>query len=219
MNAAFSGIRASFLPEFPRAAGNFAGVKEAPDCRILWSESMHDGLISDRRVRIVKLLPCLGSTPRHAAAAAVNVVGSGDRNRSPPAELLVEVDHLGALLKADDDVEIGALVAAEGDRFLDVIGDAGALSRSVEDDAYRKRLLAEDRLIGAGDGDKILEVYRIGLRRRAALGDDDDVEDQSHRVTAIHALGLGLAQQTVERNIIWATLGGGAEHRGVGERP
>src|SRR6266446_75606 len=112
MNAAFSGIRASFLPEFPRAAGNFAGVKEAPDCRILWSESMHDGLISDRRVRIVKLLPCLGSTPRHAAAAAVNVVGSGDRNRSPPAELLVEVDHLGALLKADDDVEIGALFAA-----------------------------------------------------------------------------------------------------------
>src|SRR3984893_12444236 len=119
-------------------------------------------------------------------------------SRSPPAKALVEVDHLGALLKADDDVEIRALAAAERDRFLDVIGDAGALSRSVEDDPYRKRLFAEDRLIGAGDGDEILEVHRIGLRRRAALGNDDDVEDQSLRVAAVFALGLGLAEQAVE---------------------
>src|SRR3984893_6219222 len=115
-------------------------------------------------------------------------------SRSPPAKALVEVDHLGALLKADDDVEIGALTAAERDRFLDVIGDAGALSRSVEDDAYWKRLLAEDRLIGAGDRDEILEIHRIALRRRAALGNDDNVEDQSHRIAAVDALGLSLAQ-------------------------
>src|SRR6266446_3598996 len=218
MNAAFSGIRANFLPEFPRAAGNFAGVKEAPDCRILWSESMHDGLISNRRVRIANLLPCLGSIPRHAAAAAVNLV-AGDGNRSAPAELLVEVDHFRALLKADDDVEIGALAAAERDRFLDVIGDAGALPRSVEDDAYRKRPLAEDRLIGAGDGNEILEVHRIDLGGRAALGDDDYVEDQSHCVAAVHALGVGLAQRTVEGHVVRAMLGSRAEHRGVGERP
>src|SRR6266536_2746545 len=100
-------------------------------------------------------------------------------SRSPSAEFFVEVDDLRALLKADDDVEAGALAAAERDRFLDVIGDAGTPPRSVEDDPYRKRPLAEDRLIGAGDGDEILEVRRIGLSRRAPLGDDDDVEDQS----------------------------------------
>src|SRR5437016_11873933 len=84
--------------------------------------------------------------PGGAASARIN-------SRSATAELLVEVDDLRALLKADDDVEIGALAAAERDGFLDVIGDAGAPSRSVKGDAYRKRLLAEDRLIGAGDGD------------------------------------------------------------------
>src|SRR6267378_2334643 len=163
---------------------------------------------------------------RPAAGAAASesamqfmAAASGERNRSASAELLVEVDHFGTLLEADEDVEIGALAAAEGDRFLDVIGDAGAFLRRVEDDAYRKRLLAEDRLIGAGDGDEILEVRRIGLRSRAALGDDDDVEDQSHRVAAVHALGVGLAQQTVEGDVVRATLGSRAEHGGVSERP
>src|SRR5438874_13718456 len=84
-------------------------------------------------------------------------------SRSPPAELLVEVDDLRALLKADDDVEIGALATAERDRLLDVIGDAGASARSVESNPDRKRALAENRLIGPGDGNEVLEVDRIGL--------------------------------------------------------
>src|SRR6266851_5216785 len=97
--------------------------------------------------------------------------------------MFVEVDHLRALLEADNDAEIGALAAAERDRLLDVIGDARTLLRRVKDDAYRERPLAEDRLIGAGDGDEILEIHRIGLRGRAAFADDDDVGErpQDHR--------------------------------------
>src|SRR5215468_3991362 len=124
------------------------------------------------------------------------------RARSATAEVLVEVDHLRALLEADNDAEIGPIVAAERDRLLDVVRDAGALLRRIEDNAYRKRPFAQDRLIGAGDGDEILEVYRISLRRRAAFADDDDFERHSHRVTGIFALDVSLAQQSVKGDVV-----------------
>src|SRR6266851_7773176 len=133
--------------------------------------------------------------------------------------MFIEVDHLRALLEADNDAEIGALAAAERDRLLDVIGDARTLLRRVKDDAYRKRPFAEDRLIGAGDGYEILEVDRIGLRGRSAFADDDDVEDHSHRIAGVFALDVGLAHQTVECDVVRAALSGGAEYGGIGERP
>src|SRR5207245_57099 len=114
---------------------------------------------------------------------------------SATAEMLVEVDHLRALLEADNNAEIGALAAAERDRFFDVIGDARTLLRRVKGDAYGERPLAEDRLIGAGHGYEILKVDRIGFRGRAAFADHDDVQDHSHRVAGILALDVGLANQ------------------------
>src|SRR5436309_844310 len=83
--------------------------------------------------------------------------------RGPPAEstsaeVAVEVDDFGVLLKAEHDAEIAGSAAAERDRFLDMIGDAGALGVGGDRDADREGPLAEDRLVGAGHRDKILQV-------------------------------------------------------------
>ena len=51
---------------------------------------------------------------------------------SAAAEVFVEVDDFGALLKAEENVEVGTLAAVERDRFLDVIGDAGAFLGALE---------------------------------------------------------------------------------------
>src|SRR5689334_20185344 len=59
------------------------------------------------------------------------------RRKSASAEVFVEVDDLGALLKAEQDVEVGALAAVERDRFLNVVGDPGAFLGALEDDADR----------------------------------------------------------------------------------
>ena len=63
--------------------------------------------------------------------------------------MLVEVDDFGALLKAEQDVEVGPFAAAERDCFLDVIGDAGAFLVPLKNDADREWSLADDRLIGS----------------------------------------------------------------------
>src|SRR5215472_906274 len=135
------------------------------------------------------------------------------------AKTLVEIDDLGALLKPEIEGQIGSLAAAERYRLLDVVGDAGALPRRVEDDAYRELPFAEDRLIGAGCRHEILEVYRIALCRRATFTNHDDVKHHAHCVAAVFAFELGLAQQPVECNIVGAPLLSRAEYRGVGERP
>jgi hypothetical protein len=85
---------------------------------------------------------------------------------SATAKMLVEVDDLGGLLEAEIDGEIGSFAAIERDRFLDMVGDAGALLRRVEDDAHRERLLAENRLIAAGHRHEIIEIDDVALRGR-----------------------------------------------------
>jgi hypothetical protein len=137
----------------------------------------------------------------------------------PAAETLVEIDHLRALLEPDEDAEIRGLAAAERDRLLDVIGDAGALLRRVKRDPYRERLLAEDRLIGAGHRHEILKVHGIGLPGRAAFANDNDVEDHAHRVAGVFAFEVSLAQQPVECDVIGAPLLSRTENGGVGKRP
>src|SRR5438067_455545 len=88
---------------------------------------------------------------------------------SAAAEVFVEVDDFGALLKAEQDVEVGAFAAVEGDGFLDVVGDAGAFLGALENDADREWPLADYRLVGSGDGDEIREVHDISLCRRTAF--------------------------------------------------
>src|SRR5690242_3822499 len=80
---------------------------------------------------------------------------------SAAAEVLVEVHDLGALLKAEDDIEVGALATIERDGFLDVVGDAGAFLGALKSDAGREWSLAENRLIRCGDGDEILEIHNV----------------------------------------------------------
>ena len=64
------------------------------------------------------------------------------RSPSAAAEALVEVDDLGALLKANYDVEIGPGAATQRDRFFDMVGDAGAFLIGLEGDADGERRFA-----------------------------------------------------------------------------
>src|SRR5215469_6092907 len=129
------------------------------------------------------------------------------RSLSAAAEALVEVDDLGALLKADYDVEIGSRAASQRDRLFDMVGDAGAFLIGLEGDADGERRFAEDRLIGSGHGNEIREVDGIAFSRRAAFADNDRVEIDVYRIAGVLAFELGLAQQAVERDILGATLG------------
>src|SRR5215470_7815535 len=95
------------------------------------------------------------------------------RRRSAAAEASVELDDLGALLKAEHDVEISPGAATQRDRFFDMVGDAGAFLIGLEGDADGERRFAEDRLIGSGHGNEIREVDGIAFSRRAAFADDD----------------------------------------------
>jgi len=97
------------------------------------------------------------------------------RPGSAAAEASVELDDLSALLKAEQDVEIGPRAASQGDRFFDMVGDAGAFLIGLEGDADGERRFAEDRLIGSGHGNEIREVDGIAFSRRAAFADDDRV--------------------------------------------
>src|ERR1700681_180355 len=94
---------------------------------------------------------CTRPAQRAAVQPLVCVLGACRiAPRSAAAEMLVEVDDLGALLKSDEDVEIGPFSALERDRLLDVVADAGAFLGALESDADRKLLLAEDCLTWSG---------------------------------------------------------------------
>jgi hypothetical protein len=67
----------------------------------------------------------------------------------------IELHDVGALLETEKDVELGAAVTAQRDRFDDVVGNAGANLVVVEDDAIGERLLANDRLPGPGHRDEV----------------------------------------------------------------
>ena len=77
------------------------------------------------------------------------------------AEMPVEVDHFGTLLKAQHDVEF-ARPAAERDGLFDMVGDAGPALISRNIDVDRQGALAEDRLVGASDRDEILQIEATG---------------------------------------------------------
>ena len=68
----------------------------------------------------------------------------GQAVRSAAAVVLVEVDDLGALLEAEDDIEVGRLAAVERDGFFDMVGDPGAFLAAIENDTDRKWALADD---------------------------------------------------------------------------
>src|SRR5690348_16320907 len=125
--------------------------------------------------------------------------------------MLVKVDDLGVLLKPEHDIEVGRLATVERDGFLDVVGDAGTLLGTLENDAHREGTLADYRLIGAGDGDEIRELHDVSLRRRTAFADDHRVERDFHRATAVLAFEVGLAEEAVKRDIVRAALRGGSE--------
>src|SRR5947208_14480689 len=133
--------------------------------------------------------------------------------------MFVEVDDFGALLKAEESVEVGALAAVERDRFLDVIGDAGAFLGALENDADREWPLADYRLIGSRDGDEIWKIHDVSLRRRTAFADDDRVERDLYVAAAVIAFEVGFAQDTVTRAIVRTALRAGCENRAIGARP
>src|SRR6202011_4695811 len=143
----------------------------------------------------------------------------GRRRKSAAAEVFIEVDDLGGLLKAEQNVEVGAFAAVEWDRFLDVVGDTGAFLSALENNADRERPLTDDRLIGSGYRDEIREVHDVSLRGRTAFPDDDRVECDLQVAAAVLAFEVGLAQDPVESDVVGATLLGGSEDGSVGEGP
>jgi hypothetical protein len=139
--------------------------------------------------------------------------------RSAAAEVFVKVDDFGALLKAEENVEVGALATVERDGFLDVVGDARAFLGALENDADREWSLADYRLIGSGYRDEIRKIYDVSLRRRTAFADDDRVECDLQIAAAVLAFEVGFAEEPVKRDIVRAMLRGRSEDGGVGERP
>src|SRR5436190_599491 len=113
--------------------------------------------------------------PPHGQAVPI-YNGKGDRESgavirllSTAAEMLVKVHDLGALLKAEQDVEVGAPAAAERNGLLDMVRNTGASLGALEKDAHREWPLADYRLIGSGDSDEIGKIYDISLRCRASF--------------------------------------------------
>src|ERR1700739_3958017 len=96
--------------------------------------------------------------------------------------MLVEVDGLWRLLEADDDVEVARRPAAERDRLLDMIGNPSAFRSRRERNLHWEGAFAQDRLVRTGHRDKVLQCDGIGLRRRAVLANDDDVERGANRI-------------------------------------
>ena len=143
----------------------------------------------------------------------------GRRRKSAAAEVFVEVDDLGGLLKAEQNVEVGAFAAVEWDRFLDVVGDTGAFLGALENNTDRERPLTDDRLIGSGYRDEIREVHDVSLRGRTAFPDNDRVKCDLQVAAAVLAFEVGLAQDPVESDVVGATLLGGSEDGSVGEGP
>ena len=133
--------------------------------------------------------------------------------------MFVELYDFRGLLKAKKKVNVAGFATRQCDRLDDVIGDAGAELVWFEGDMDRKRLFADDLLIGAGDGDKIAQVYSVGFGNRTALADDDHVQRHPYCIAGRFALAVNFAQEAVKRDIFRARLGSRREYRGVGQRP
>ena len=96
-------------------------------------------------------------------------------------EILEELDRFRALPEDEIDRQIAGGAAAGVDGFLEMVGHRGAFAVRWELDMDREALLAEDRLVGTGHRDEIVEVDAVAARRRAALRGDDDVEPRAQR--------------------------------------
>jgi hypothetical protein len=129
--------------------------------------------------------------------------------------MFIEVDDLGALLKAKQNVEVGRSAAAERDCVFDMVGDASALLIVSKSNMDRERLFAEDRLVGSGCRDEVLEIDGVALSRRAAFADHDDIEGDLQGVGCRLAFEVRFAQNPVERDIIRTPLRAGAEDRRI----
>src|SRR5258708_31466433 len=125
----------------------------------------------------------------------------GQRLRLPAAEMLVELDDLGTLLKPEYDAEFARGAAAERDDLLDMIGHPGSPRVRRDPDMNRERAFADYRLVAAGYRDEILQVDPVRLAgRRPTLADDDDIESGAQGIASPVALRIDIAENAVERH-------------------
>lgn len=172
--------------------------------------------------------PCAGQDGWGAKSRFVGPAFTGvpqDCSRTQPvlaaAEVLIKLDRLRAFLETKGKIEVRERSTAGRKGDLDVIADAAALGLVGHRDMHRKRLLAENRLVGASQRNEVVEVDIVATRRGSALGDDDIVERGMERAATHRAGRRHVAEDAIPGDVERLRLArrcGRAEHRRVRER-
>src|SRR5262249_44467758 len=119
--------------------------------------------------------------------------------------------------EADDDDEIGARAALrDRDGLLELLHGlvAGLVARQLNHGV--EGVARQDRLVGARDGDEVVELGAVVRCRRAAAGDELDLEIDGDRILVVDAAAGEIGDLRLEYHICRVLAGAGESRQAAG---